>query len=186
MASYYFSPIKQKILLLLLAGITVSLSRSSQTQWKIIRNLPKVWRAVDRAVLYRILREFHRDRLVDIRYGRGEEITMVLTERGRKRALRYKIDELTIPVPLRWDKKWRIIVFDIPEKRKGAREIFRQKLAELGFVQFQKSAWLFPYPCRDIVDFIVEIFELRLYVQYVEASYISNDVKMRLHFKLPA
>ena len=186
MARYYFSPTKQKTLLLLLAGVTISLSRSSRDQWRIIRNLPKIWKAIDRAVLYRIMREFYRDRLVDVRYGRGEEMTMVLTERGRKRALRYKISELSIPTPLRWDKKWRIIIFDIPEKRKGAREVFRQKIAELGFVQFQKSAGLFPYPCRDILGFITEVFELRPFVQYIEASYVSNDAKMRLYFKLPA
>ena len=184
MATYYFSPTKQKILLMLLAGAAIYLSRSPKTQWKIAKNLPRACRAINRATLYRILREFYHDRLVDWRVEKDGAVTIVLTELGRKRALRHKIDELSIAKPLRWDKKWRIVLFDIPERHKKAREALRNKLRELGFVQFQKSAWAHPYPCRDLIDFIVEIFEVRAYVQYLEATAITNDAELKLHFVL--
>ncbi|MBI4121448.1 MAG: hypothetical protein HY470_00625 [Candidatus Ryanbacteria bacterium] len=171
-------------MLLLLAGVVISLNRSPKVQWRVLKTLPKAFRFIDRTVLIRTLKEFYRDRLVDWRQEKDGTVKIVLTDLGRKRALRYKIDELFIQMPLRWDKKWRIVMFDIPEKKKIAREAFRNKLQELGFVQFQKSAWVFPYPCKDIIDFIVEVFEIRSYVQYTEAVYITNDAKLRIHFDL--
>ena len=184
MARYDFSPTKQKIVLLLLTGITLGLTKSSKAQWKVIKDLPKAWKSIDRQVLYRMLREFYRERLVDFREEKDGTAVVVLTERGEKYALRYKIDELSIPVPLRWDKKWRVVIFDIPEKHKRAREALRDKIRELGFLHLQKSVWIYPYPCKDILDFIVEVFEIRSYVNYLDVTKVSNDAKLRLHFNL--
>src|SRR3989338_9033839 len=41
----------------------------------------------------------------------------------------------------KWDKKWRLVLYDIEEKQKTTRELVRRKLKELGFAQFQKSVW---------------------------------------------
>jgi len=51
----------------------------------------------------------------------------------------------------RWDKKWRIVIFDIEEKQKRTREALRYKLRELGFGMIQESVWISPYDV--IVDF---------------------------------
>ena len=184
MAKFYYSTTKQKVLLLLVAGLALGLSRSPRHQWRILTGLPKALKDTDRAVLNRILHEFHRERLVDFRIEKDGITQLVLTELGRKRALRYKIDEITISIPLRWDGKWRIVLFDIPERQKKAREALRSKLRELGFVQFQKSAWVLPYPCKNEIDFIVEVFEIRPHVQYLEVARMTNDAKLKLHFNL--
>ena len=139
MAKYYYSPIKQKIVLLLLAGVTLCLNRSPRTHLRIIKNIPRAWKNIDRSVLYRTLHEFHNERLVDFNQQSDGSTIITLTEKGEKFALRFKIDEISIPIPVHWDKKWRIVIFDIPEKHKGAREALRIKLSELGFIQFQKS-----------------------------------------------
>ena len=186
MSRYYFSASKQKVALLLLIGAVLAVSQSPKTHLRLIRALPKAWKAIDRRVLYRVINEFYKERLVDFREDKEGIATIVLTERGQKRALRYKIDSLTILTPARWDNKWRIVMFDIPERRKKTREAFRLKMKELGFYQFQKSVWVYPYPCRDIVDFVVEVFEIRPYVQYLEATFITHDAKLRLHFNLPS
>lgn len=184
MEKYHFSPAKQKILLLLLSGVVLGFSRSPKDQWRIIKNFPKAWRSIDKTILRRTLHEFYRDRLVDFRVEKNGTSIIVLTERGRKRALRYKIDELSIVIPLRWDKVWRIVIFDIPEKHKKAREALRHKLQELGFLQFQKSAWIFPFPCKDEIDFLVEMFEIRPHVQYLKVISMTNDARLKLHFDL--
>jgi len=184
MKRFWFSPAKQKLALLLLSGVVLYIERSPARQLKLIKKLPRAFREIDRSVLLRILREFHRERLVDFRVEKDGTAIVVLTELGRKHALRYKIDELCIQIPIRWDKKWRIVLFDIPEKRKRAREALRDKLKELGFLQFQKSAWVYPYPCKDVIDFIVEVFEIRPYVQYLEIDSMTNDARLKLHFKL--
>jgi len=43
-----------------------------------------------------------------------------------------------------WDKKWRLVVFDIPEKNRLARDALRKKLKELGFAPLQRSTWISP------------------------------------------
>jgi phenylacetic acid degradation operon negative regulatory protein len=43
-----------------------------------------------------------------------------------------------------WDRKWRVVIFDIPEIDKKAREHLRQKLVSLGFGKLQKSVYVSP------------------------------------------
>jgi len=51
----------------------------------------------------------------------------------------------------KWDKKWRVVIFDIEEKRKKQRDQLREKLKELGFGMIQESVWISPYDI--VVDF---------------------------------
>jgi phenylacetic acid degradation operon negative regulatory protein len=46
----------------------------------------------------------------------------------------------------RWDGKWRVILFDLPETERLARRKLREKLAASGFGCMQRSAWLSPDP----------------------------------------
>lgn len=46
---------------------------------------------------------------------------------------------------VRWDGIWRLVVFDIPEKRKGIRDALRKKLRGLGFGMWQKSVYVTPH-----------------------------------------
>jgi DNA-binding transcriptional regulator PaaX len=39
----------------------------------------------------------------------------------------------------KWDEKWRIVAFDIPEKFKTGRDALRRKLKEVGFHELQKK-----------------------------------------------
>ncbi len=96
----------------------------------------------------------------DIRFKNHADgsLTIELTEKGRKRALRYHADDLTISTPPRWDRVWRVLVFDIPEQHKQARETFRFHLKKLGFYPLQRSVFILPYPCRDKIDFLSELY----------------------------
>ncbi len=73
-------------------------------------------------------------------------------------------------------------MFDIPEKKKNAREVFRRKLNELGFYQLQKSTFIHPYECEDEINFVIEMFELRPYVRIAEVIKISNEATIKLNF----
>lgn len=44
-----------------------------------------------------------------------------------------------------WDKKIRIVIFDIQELNRVKRNQFRRILKQLGFVMLQKSVWLTPF-----------------------------------------
>ena len=91
---------------------------------------------------------------------------------------------MKIEKPKIWDGKWRIVIFDIPKHKKRARDALREKLKELGFYPFQKSVWVFPYPCEKEIQFLVELFDIWPYVNLIVAENISNDIKLRKHFKL--
>lgn len=178
------SPVKKKLLLLLCAGVTIGLSRSARQTGHILRSIPREWRKIDCDHLFRLIKEFRRDRLVSYREESGGVITVVLTEAGKRRALRYNIDQIKIIKPKRWDGLWRVVIFDIPEKKRRARDALRLKLKELGFHEWQKSVFIHPYSCRDKIDFIIEFFEIRPFVRYAELHNPTNEADLKLHFNL--
>lgn len=63
-----------------------------------------------------------------------EAVLFKLTSLG-KESLGY-IDEK------QWDGKWRIILFDIPEKQKVTRNVLRRRLREWDFELWQQSVWI--------------------------------------------
>lgn len=178
------SETKQKILLLLLAGIALGFSRSPRNYFKILESVSRDWKRINRGKLYRAIREFYKGRLVDYKEKDDGAVEIVLTENGRKKALKYKLDEMEIEKPGRWDKIWRIVIFDIPEKRKAAREALRNKLKELGFQELQKSVFIFPYECEDEINFIVEVFDIRPYVRFLRVNSITNEEQLKIKFHL--
>ena len=48
------------------------------------------------------------------------------SEKGENKVRKFIIDELRISPPKEWDKKWRLIIFDIPEKRGEAESLFEK------------------------------------------------------------
>lgn len=43
------------------------------------------------------------------------------------------------------DGIWKIVIFDIPEKKRYVRTVLRSKLESLGFKKWQNSIWISPY-----------------------------------------
>lgn len=109
---------------------------------------------------------------------------IVLTEKGKKMTLAFKIDSMEIETPDHWDGVWRVVFFDIPEKKKYARDILREKLKWLGFREIQKSMLIFPHPCLSEINFIIEYYQLRKYVRYGEMKNISNEAEFKIKFRL--
>jgi CRISPR-associated endonuclease Cas2 len=109
---------------------------------------------------------------------------MILTDNGKKKALTYNIDAMKIKKPTKWDGKWRMVLFDIPEKHKKAREAFREALKDLEFHEFQKSVFIHPYECQNELDYIIELFQLRPYVRTVTATKLDNELHIKKVFEL--
>lgn len=133
---------------------------------------------------YRTFKRMQRKRLIEIKKEKDDKIIISITERGKKRLLEYNIDDMRIKRPEKWDKKWRIISFDIPEKNKKAREALREKLKDLDFYPLQKSLFVFPFPCRDEIDFVAEVFQIQKHITYFETPGINNDYKIKKYFSL--
>lgn len=144
----------------------------------------KDYRKYDKRKIAQAFSYLKRNRLIVL----GEEqnkINVELTEDGKRKVRRYQFEELEIAKPERWDKKWRIVIFDIPEKRKKtAREALRGKLKKLNFFQLQESVWAYPYPCESEIQLAAEIFGVTPFINIIVAEKILNDVKARAHFDL--
>jgi len=110
----------------------------------------------------------------------------VLTSKGEEIVEGYAIGSLKIEKPWRWDGKWRVVIFDIPEKRRDARDELRLALISIGFVMIQKSAWAYPYDCFDAVDLIRRKYHLSKMVRYfaVIDLDLEFDMELREQFEL--
>lgn len=137
----------------------------------------------DQSTYNRAISRLEKQKLVKIVYE-DEQTLIKITEKGRVRALRYKLSEIQVKKPKVWDKKWRIVIFDIPEKHKRMREIFRDHLKMMGFYMLQKSVWVHPYPCADEIEFLRQVFSVSINVTYILAEKIENTEGLEEHFKL--
>lgn len=109
---------------------------------------------------------------------------ITLTESGKRRLLSYSLQELAVAPQKTWDGIWRVIIFDIPEKEKSARDSMRFYLKRAGFVQIQDSVFVTPYPCRNEVDFLVEYHSIQPYVRMIEANVIDGANELKDYFNL--
>jgi DNA-binding transcriptional regulator PaaX len=152
----------------------------------VLKSFADWYKKQNRHKRYQIRKTFEqlrRKRLIETTEINGE-IKMVLSENGKKRAIKYELENMTIPKPKNWDGKWRLIIFDIPEKFHKERRALRIKLEELGFYLLQKSVWLYPYECKNEIDFIVEFFNISPYVRIIEAIGFDGDEFLKKEFEL--
>jgi len=107
-----------------------------------------------------------------------------LTEKGKQKLLKYQLGDLKIKRPKRWDRKWRIIAFDIKEFRRNARWSLRRELANLGFIRLQNSVWVYPYECEEIIIMLKSYLKIGKDILYITAESIENDKWLKKEFRL--
>ena len=122
--------------------------------------------------------------LIEVKDNPDGTCAVKLTKKGLKKILKYDIDTLKIKPMKKWDEKWRFVMFDIPDKYRKASNALREKLKALGFFQFQKSIWVYPYPINDEVNFISEIFNIRQFVKTGDIINLEDDTQLKSAFKL--
>lgn len=86
----------------------------------------------------------------------------------------------------RWDRRYRLIIFDIPEKRKQIREHLRFEMQEVGFLRIQDSSWVYPYDCEEFIALLKADLHIGKDVLYAVVEEIDNDKWIRKYFNLPA
>jgi len=115
----------------------------------------------------------------------GKQLYIKLTEKGKTKANWMQIDELEIKKPKKWDRKYRLAIFDISQLKKLYREVFRGKLKELGFYCLQKSVWLHVFDCRAEIELLKEFFGLSDdELRFIITNDIGPDEKVKKFFKL--
>jgi phenylacetic acid degradation operon negative regulatory protein len=142
--------------------------------------------------LIRLLKEFgHNDQAVRAAISRmskqgwvqaekkGNKSYYSLTERGVKRmeeaAKRiYKIK------PEKWDGKWRILVYTIPEEKRNLRDELRKELVWSGFGTISNSCWISPNNLEKQVYDLMEKYDIEPYVDFFIAQYDGPHTNERL------
>jgi DNA-binding transcriptional regulator PaaX len=178
-----FSFIKSKILLLLYGGLVFGYSYTPGQQWRVLKGISRQWKRINKERLRKEIRNLYRSKLISKKENTDGSITITLTEKGKMKALVYYFDNMKIKSN-KWDGKWRLVIFDIPEKLKAGRDSLRKKIKELGFYELQKSVWVYPYDCNNEIDFIIEFFNLRKYVRFAILDFIDNELHLKKIFKL--
>jgi len=176
---------QQKIILMLQAGLALGLTPSPKAHFYILKELAKEWKEINRNSLRRAIKSLYESKMIKMKYNKKKDaIAVVLTQDGKKKALTYDLLKMKIKKPKNWDKKWRIVLFDIPEHFKKERDNLRWKLKRLSFFEYQKSVFVHPYNCRDEIDYIIEMSNIRKFVRFIVADFLDNELHLKKHFSL--
>lgn len=177
-------PIQQKTLLLIMGGIGLSLSKTPEQYFRVISEVSKEWKNINKRALEKAITSLYKSKLIKERENPDGSLTMLLTEKGKEKIITFNIDNMKLKKPKTWDKKWRIILFDIPEKNKKTREAIRNILRNLGFYKYQESVFISPYQCSDEINFVTEYFNIRPYVRMITATSLDNELHLKKIFKV--
>src|SRR3989338_8247354 len=153
-------PLSQKILLILLSGLALSFAYTSRQYWRAVKIAGKEWKNINKKEVQDEIRKLYQSKLVKKKENLDGSITMVLTDKGKLKALTYKFDEMQIEKK-DWDGKWRLLIFDIPEKIRQGRNSL-----------------------KDEIDFIIEFYRLRKYARFAVLESIDNEKHLKQIFSL--
>lgn len=141
------------------------------------------WKRYNPALLRASIRRLHAQKYVELIEQNGEEVVS-LTDAGKRRVLKYSLNELTIEKSERWDGRWRMIIYDVENSKKRLRDVFRAALKSLGFLLLQESVWIYPYPCENQIAFLKEYYGVGSEVLYVVATTLEDDSPYKTYFGL--
>ena len=86
-----------------------------------------------------------------------------------------KIKQNNIEKKKEWDGKWRIVMFDVPEKYRKERNWLRFQLFGFEYQQLQKSVFLGKWPLTE--DFFSEIVKRKLnnFIRLITIGEIDDE-----------
>jgi len=123
----------------------------------------------------------NKEKLIKKKKNYNGSIIISLTERGKLRALNIKFRKFADRKE-KWDRKWRMVMFDIPNECRKARDALRYRLKSGGFYELQKSIFLYPYDCKKEIEYFVELFKAQKYVRFGLLDFIDNEKDVSLFF----
>lgn len=175
--------IRERILLLLLSGVALASSYTVGQQWRVLKTVSKEWEKINREELRKEVNYLYRIKLINKGKNEDGSINIIITEKGKLRALNYQLENIKNKKQ-KWDGKWRMVSFDMPEKFKRGRDALRQKLKKIGFYELQKSVFIVPYDCKEEIGLLVKYFDLNKYVRFGILEFIDNEKHFKNIFKL--
>ncbi|MDP3957322.1 MAG: hypothetical protein Q8Q10_02365 [bacterium] len=150
-------------------------------------SLERQWKGIHRryrslAYVKEVVRRLEKQKMVSV-FRKDGEIVIHLTEKGRQELLKYELKEKSLE-KWHWDKKWRILLFDIEEENRSVRDRMREDMRSFGFVRLQDSAWVFPYECEQAIVLLKAKYGIGKELLHVVAGEIENDGWLKKEFRL--
>lgn len=113
----------------------------------------------------------------------GDTRVARITDAGR-RVLQLESEQAQVGKKRRWDRRWRIVIFDVPERRRSVRVRLRLFMQRYGFVRLQDSVWVYPYDCEELIALAKAEFRIGADVLYMIVESLERDAHLREHFDL--
>lgn len=84
----------------------------------------------------------------------------------------------------KWDKRWRMVIYDIKEKRRGTRILLQRTLRAFGFYPLQASVWVYPYDCEALLILLKADFKIGRDVLCGVVEKVEGDENIKEYFGL--
>lgn len=126
----------------------------------------------ERRRLMQSFRQLQKSGYVTRKIKNGKE-AFVVTQKGKQKIAQYVVDDCHIARQTKWDKKWRMVMFDIPEKKARVRKEVSFRIKSMGMHPIQNSVFVSPFPCKKEIDFLMDLYGVRKYFVYTEANTIE-------------
>ena len=114
----------------------------------------------------------------------NENDNLRLTEKGDRAFAALRSREVFQRENRRWDGRWRVLIFDIPEYRKPIRNKIRRTLQSVGFMRLQDSVWVYPFDCEDFIVLLKADFKIGKDIIYMIVDELEGDGRIKRHFDL--
>ena len=124
-----------------------------------------------------------RNRLIKNGYLKYQNGKLTITERGERYLMKEIIYE-KLKNKKKWDGKWRVLIFDIPERKKTMREYIRHNSISIGFMRLQDSVWIYPYDCEDLITLLKADLKIGKDVLYMIVEALEYDKPVKSYFGL--
>ena len=148
----------------------------------VVRDLQRFKDKKDRQRLYQSLQYLGRRGYVKLEYLKDGKIKISLTKQGTTVVKKLDIEQMEILNSDRWDQKWRVVIFDVPNWKSKNRLAFTERLKHLGFRMIQKSVWGYPFPCHDEIMILRKFYDIEKYVTYLETAMVEDEYLWRQRF----
>ena len=181
-----YLPMRNLILRTLAVGGVMSIALVAPKTLSLLKKLDRA--STNRKDLYgritQAIRNLERAGMVRTSETHGHR-SVTLTEKGRTTIETIYASEYRIPEPAFWDGKWRVVMFDIREKRRKVRSRLRLLLSSAGCLRLQDSVWVHPYPCDEFIGLVRAHLksgtgEMLSFV----AEALESDRRLREYFRL--
>jgi len=142
---------------LLIGGMIAIAATSPYAGPALIKEISRIFKKYQKRKIISAFDYLKRRGLIELK-RENHDIKIFLTPKGKKIAQKYHLHDMKIKRPKKWDKKWRLVIFDIPHHLKVKRNAFRKKLKDLKFYPLQKSVWIHPFECKKELELLRKFF----------------------------